>query len=90
MLTTSFSPVLLLRSTGNIFALSYNYGILINITKGLFGVDFLDFLGHHVEASGIQPRDDKVQAIQDFSLPSSQWKLLEFIGLVNFSSLNSS
>ena len=62
----------------------HNHGILLNPTKCLWGVTQLDFLGHHVNAQGIHPLEDKVQVIHDFPQPTSQRKLREFLGLVNF------
>ena len=61
-----------------------DHGILINVTKSLFGRSSLDFLGHHVDATGIRPLEDKVQTIRNFPQPTSQRKLREFVGLVNF------
>jgi len=60
------------------------HGLIINIAKSLFGVPELDFLGHHVDATGIRPLEKKVQAIRNFPLPATQRKLREFIGLLNF------
>ena len=42
------------------------YGIVINLLKCMFGVKELTFLGHHDSSSGIQPLEDKVQAVCDF------------------------
>ena len=61
-----------------------DHGILVNLSKSVFGVSSLNFLGYHVNASGIRPMESKVQAVRDFPLPSSQRKLREFLGLVNF------
>ena len=44
----------------------------------------LDFLGYHVDATGIRLLEEKVQAIRNFPLPATQRKLREFIGLLNF------
>ena len=60
------------------------HGLSINPTKCIFGVPSLDFLGHHVSSDGIQPLEDNVQAIRTFPQPTSQRKLRQFIGLVNF------
>ena len=60
------------------------HGILINPQKCVFGVDSLDFLGHHVDCHGIRPLEEKVQTIRNFPQPSTQRKLREFLGLVNF------
>ena len=60
------------------------HGIVINVPKSLFGVRELDFLGHHVDATGIRPLEEKVQVIREFPLPNTQRKLRRFLGLVNF------
>ena len=62
----------------------HNHGIFINPAKCVWGAAQLDFLGHHVNAQGIHPLEDKVQVIRDFPQPTSQRKLREFLGLVNF------
>ena len=61
-----------------------NYGVLINPSKCEFGVDTLQFLGHHIDREGIRPLAEKVQAVWDFPLPSSHRKLRAFLGMVNF------
>ena len=44
----------------------------------------LDFLGHHVDATGIRSLEEKVHAIQAFPILDTQCKLRRFLGLVNF------
>ena len=61
-----------------------DHGLLINVTKSIFGVSSLDFLGYHVDVSGIRPMETKVHAIRNFPIPDTQRKLREFLGLVNF------
>ena len=60
------------------------HGVLINASKSVFGVPELDFLGHHVDHTGIRPLERKVEAIHDFPAPTTQRKLRGFLGLVNF------
>lgn len=60
------------------------HGIVINVSKSEFGAQALDFLGHHLDATGIRPLPAKVQAIIDFPKPTSLTKLRQFLGLVNF------
>ncbi|XP_064469558.1 uncharacterized protein LOC135384277 [Ornithodoros turicata] len=67
-----------------LFQRLHDNGLVINPGKCLFGVPSLEFLGHSVSADGISPLPSKVQAIQDFPVPSSLRKLREFLGLVNF------
>lgn len=47
-------------------------------------VKYLQFLGHDVDHTGINPREEKVQAICDFPQPTTQNKLRLFLGLINF------
>ena len=61
-----------------------DYGILINPSKCLFGVDSLEFLGHHVSSKGIRPVNTKVEVIRKFPQPTTARHLREFIGLINF------
>ena len=60
------------------------HGIIINPDKCECGVAQLNFLGHKVTVQGIQLLEDKVSVIRDFPQPTSQRKLREFLGLVNF------
>ena len=61
-----------------------DYGILLNPSKCEFGSSELTFLGHHLNSQGVRPLEDKVSAIREFPQPSTQRKLREFLGLVNF------
>ena len=60
------------------------HGIIINPQKCEFGVSSLNFLGHRVDRWGIHPLEEKVQVIREFPQPTTQRKLREFLGLVNF------
>ena len=86
-------PVLLRKNTSHTFAKSHlrqvlkrlsDNGVVINLAKSVFGVPCLDFLGHRVDAQGISPLDEKVLDIRDFPQRTSQRKLREFLGLINF------
>ena len=61
-----------------------DYGIIINPSKSVLGVAQLDFLGHRVDTCGIAPLEEKVQVIREFPKPTTQRKLREFLGLINF------
>ena len=76
----------------NIFSI---YGLCSNVSANtewssiltsacLFGVSSLNFLGHHIDRQGVTPLQDKAQVVRDFPQPTSQRKLREFMGLVNF------
>ena len=59
-------------------------GIVVNPSKCKLGVATLEFLGHKVSEHGIEPLEERVQALQQFPLPDTQRKLREFLGLINF------
>ena len=40
-----------------------DHGILVNLSKSVFDLSSLDFLGYHVNVSSIQPMESKVQAV---------------------------
>ncbi|XP_056589597.1 uncharacterized protein K02A2.6-like [Triplophysa dalaica] len=44
----------------------------------------VNFLGHKVDATGIHPVPEKVQAVQDTMVPSSVSELKAYLGLLNF------
>lgn len=44
----------------------------------------LDFLGHHIDATGSRPLPKKVEALQQFLHPSTIQELQQFTGLVQF------
>ena len=60
------------------------YLLTINLDKCKFGVLSLDYLGHHIDATGIKSIADKVQAIVNFSKPSNMRHLQRFIGMIAF------
>ena len=60
------------------------YGLVVNPDKCLFGVPELDFLGHHIDATGSRPLPKEVEALQQFPHPSTIQELQQFTGLVQF------
>ena len=58
--------------------------ITINVQKSEFGASILKFLGHIVSKDGILPLPEKVDAITNFPTPTTQRKLKEYLGLINF------
>ena len=61
-----------------------DYGVQINVSKSVFGVPSLTFLGHTISSAGISPLHDKCDAVQQFPKPSTQRQLKEFLGMVNY------
>ncbi|GFQ77491.1 hypothetical protein TNCT_546721 [Trichonephila clavata] len=59
-------------------------GLVLKISKCIFAKPEVDFLGHHVSASGIRPTTECIQAILDFNRPSTVKQLRRFLGMLNF------
>ncbi|GFX23070.1 retrovirus-related Pol polyprotein from transposon opus [Trichonephila clavipes] len=56
----------------------------LNISKFVFGVTELIFLGHLITPDGIKPLPDKVQAVLDYKQKETVGSLRKFLGLLNF------
>ena len=56
----------------------------INTDKCQFGVPSLQYLGHFIAKHGIHPLADQIKVIHYYLQPASVYKLLEFLGMVNF------
>ncbi|GFW34835.1 retrovirus-related Pol polyprotein from transposon 17.6 [Trichonephila clavipes] len=67
-----------------IFQRLSSYGLKLNISKCVFGVTELIFLGHLITPDGIKPLPDKVQAVLDYKQPETVGSLRIFLGLLNF------
>ncbi|GFU82381.1 retrovirus-related Pol polyprotein from transposon 17.6 [Trichonephila clavipes] len=61
-----------------------SYGLKLNISKCVFGVTELIFLGHLITPDGIKPLPDKVQVFLDYKQPETVGSLRKFLGLLNF------
>jgi Reverse transcriptase (RNA-dependent DNA polymerase) len=58
--------------------------LVLNIDKCQFGVAELDYLGHHISASGIRPMAARVEAIKKFPQPRTVTNMQTFLGMANF------
>ncbi|GFW72649.1 retrovirus-related Pol polyprotein from transposon 297 [Trichonephila clavipes] len=67
-----------------IFQRLSSYGLKLNISKCVFGVTELIFLGHLITPDGIKPLPDKVQTVLDYKQPETVGSLRKFLGLLNF------
>lgn len=61
-----------------------SYGLRINISKSIFGVNELGFLGYWVTSEGSRPLPERVQAILEYKLPDKLHELRTFLGIVNY------
>lgn len=67
-----------------VFRLLSENGMVINRKKSVFGVSELTYLGHRVTASGILPLESRVEAVNEFPVPTSKASLQRFLGMINY------
>lgn len=60
------------------------YGLRINLSKSIFGVHELEFLGYLITPDGACPLPEKVEAIMKYKLPNTIQELRTFLGMINF------
>ena len=60
------------------------YSLTINLQKCKLGVTSIDYIGHHIDSSGITPLSEKLTAIQNFLKPSNMRRLRRFVGMIAF------
>ena len=68
----------------NIFKILHDNNLTINLTKSVFEVDELEFLGHHVSKDGIKPSKSKVEAVMQFERPDDYAGLRRYLGMLGF------
>jgi len=56
----------------------------LNGEKCVLGVNKVEYLGHVVSATGVQPLPDKVEAISGFPKPANSKSLQRFLEMLNF------
>uniref|UniRef100_A0A5S6Q2K1 Reverse transcriptase domain-containing protein n=1 Tax=Trichuris muris TaxID=70415 RepID=A0A5S6Q2K1_TRIMR len=61
-----------------------NAGIRLKREKCVLGAESVTFLGYCIDAQGIHPTEEKVQAIHNAPRPSNKLELQSFLGLLNF------
>ena len=59
-------------------------GLRLKLKKCQFMLPAVEYLGHQITAQGLQPTDEKVQAIKKAPAPTSVSQLKSFLGLINY------
>ncbi|XP_031330866.1 uncharacterized protein K02A2.6-like [Photinus pyralis] len=59
-------------------------GLKLKKAKCVFNVHEIEFLGHKISSRGLEPAEEKIQAIIRAPAPSNVTELQAFLGLVNF------
>ena len=73
-----------LKDLRKVFEILDQNGLTVNRKKCVFGKTSLDFLGHFVDATGIRPQKEKVEAILATKAPTSIKELRRFLGAINY------
>ena len=69
---------------GEVFKRIDSAGLKLNLSKCHFFKEKVEYLGHVVSARGVEPRTEKIQAVQEFPVPKNAKELSRFIGLANY------
>ena len=67
-----------------LFSALADNGLIINRAKCVFGAPSLDFLGYRVDANGVAPLPQKVEAIRQIPAPTTIKELQRFLGALNY------
>ena len=60
------------------------FGVCVNISKCEFCKNSISFLGHLVSSEGIKPLPDKIDAIQNYFLPTTVKQLRRYLGMIQY------
>ena len=60
------------------------YGVQLKLTKCSFMMDRVTYLGHEISSNGIQPTQDKIEALQNMRAPTDLHELRVLLGMVNY------
>ena len=67
-----------------VFALLAENGLVVNRPKCVLDVTSLEFLGYRVDANGISPLAERVEAIRATKPPTTVKELQRFLGMLNY------
>ena len=73
-----------LEDLERVFKILEENGLVVNRKKCILGASSVEFLGHLVNANGIRPLPEKVEAIRKTRPPTSIKELRRFLGMVNY------
>ncbi|XP_038072087.1 uncharacterized protein K02A2.6-like [Patiria miniata] len=68
----------------NVFQRFRKYGLRLKTEKCRFMQESVIYMGRRISAKGIQPTDDKVDAIRNAPVPQNVTELRSWLGMVNF------
>ena len=84
ILVASENPEQHLADLEEVFKTLSANGLVIQRSKCVLGVPSLDFLGYKVDATGISPLPDRVEAIRSTTPPTTVKELQRFLGMLGY------
>ena len=84
ILITGANDVEHLINLGRVLSKLKETGLLLNKDKCLFMSSSVTFLGHRIDAEGLHPMSDKVQAVLQAPRPHNITQLKSFLGLLSY------
>jgi len=84
ILIHSFSKADHLQHLSEVFRRLSANNLRLSISKCIFCVESVDFLGCTVTADGLQPQESKVEAIKSFPTPEDYKSCRRFLGMAGF------
>lgn len=67
-----------------IFERLRQHGLCINVSKCVFGVPSVQYLGYQIDENGSKPMPDRILALANYTKPSTIAELRRFLGAINF------
>ncbi|GFS91371.1 transposon Ty3-I Gag-Pol polyprotein [Nephila pilipes] len=59
-------------------------GLIINTEKCRFSLPGVIYLGHKINALGIEPTAERIKVMKEFPQPATVRDLRKFLGIINF------
>ena len=84
ILVASETPEQHLSDLKRVFTILAENGLVVNRKKCVLGQESLEFLGYLVNAKGIAPLPDRVEAIRSIPPPKTVKDLQSFLGMLNY------
>ena len=72
------------KDIDTVFKILQENNLKISLSKSIFTVTSLDFLGFRINSNGITPTANKVKEIESFPCPTDAKSLRRFLGIVGF------
>lgn len=73
-----------LKDLESVFEILNKYNLKVSISKCIFRVKELDFLGFNVCANGLRPTAQKISELSEFPYPTDSKSLRRFLGMIGF------